>query len=100
MKLEAVWTVPTDHPAFAGHFPDHPIVPGVLLLDQVLLMAAQQVVRPSHSWMVTQAKFLSPCGPGDELVFNLQASARGAMAFAIRCGGRAIASGNVAPLAP
>ena len=97
LDIEATWNVPADHPAFAGHFPGHPIVPGVLLLDHVLRLAAQHLDRPAGAWTVTQAKFLSPCGPGDELVFGLRKSPGGGLAFAIQCGGRDVASGKLAP---
>ncbi len=100
LNVEATWKVPADHPAFAGHFPDHPIVPGVLLLDHVLLLAEQHLDRPASAWTVIQAKFLSPCGPGDELVFGLRESPGGALAFAIRCGLRDVASGKLAPVTP
>lgn len=92
---ESLWRVPADHPALAGHFPGHPIVPGVVLLDRVVLMA--QAVRPSAGWQVAQAKFLSPCGPGDELSFSLEAGARGGLGFSVRCGDREVASGQLVP---
>lgn len=92
---EAVWRVPADHPALAGHFPGRPIVPGVVLLDRALQMAQAQ--RAAVTWQVTQVKFLSPCGPGDELHFSLQDGARGGLGFSVRCGGREIAVGHLSP---
>lgn len=92
---EAVWRVPADHPTLAGHFPGRPIVPGVVLLDRALQMAQAQ--RAAVTWQVTQVKFLSPCGPGDELHFSLQDGARGGLGFAVRCGGREIAVGHLSP---
>jgi 3-hydroxyacyl-[acyl-carrier-protein] dehydratase len=95
---EHTWRVPTGHPAFAGHFPGRPIVPGVVLLDQALLLAQAQLGRHGGAWQVAQAKFLSPCGPGDELVFELNEGARGGLGFVVRCAGRDVASGQLAPV--
>lgn len=98
--LEATWRVPADHPAFAGHFPGRPIVPGVVLLDRALQLAQARQGGPVGGWQVTQVKFLSPCGPGDELAFAWRDGVRGGLAFSVRCGEREIASGSLLPPAP
>jgi 3-hydroxymyristoyl/3-hydroxydecanoyl-(acyl carrier protein) dehydratase len=36
MSFERTLTIANDHPALAGHFPGHPVVPGVLVLDEVI----------------------------------------------------------------
>lgn len=95
---EFVWRVPLDHPAFVGHFPGRPIVPGVLLLDHALLLAQAQLGRQPVGWKIGQTKFLSPCGPGDELVFAFQDGARDTLLFSVRCAGRDVASGSLQPL--
>ena len=53
-----------DHPAFAGHFPGHPIVPGVVLLDEALQCLASAEGLELVSLNVTVAKFLLPVRPG------------------------------------
>lgn len=94
---EFPWTVPTDHPAFAGHFPGQPIVPGVVLLDRAIIFAESLMARQSAGWQVGNAKFLAPVGPGAELVFTFAASRAGGLAFRIHAGHCEVASGNLAP---
>lgn len=96
-SAESVWRVPPDHPAFAGHFPARPIVPGVVLLDHAILLAQGLHGGPVEGWRVDQTKFLSPCGPGEALHFALEVSARGAIVFRVSCEGRAVASGSLVP---
>lgn len=98
---EFTWTVPADHPAFAGHFPARPIVPGVVLLDQALLLAMQmRGTAPASGWQVAQAKFFVPVAPSQVLRFTLQTTPRGAIAFRVSCEGREVATGNLVPPAP
>ena len=94
------WTVPADHPAFAGHFPGRPLVPGVVLLDHALRLAeALHGGAPAGGWRVNQAKFLSPVGPGEVLGFELLADQRGGWRFNVRAAEREVASGSLAPTA-
>ncbi len=97
-EWERSWQVEPDHPAFAGHFPGNPIVPGVVVLDQALLFAQAHLGHSDRPWQVTQAKFLSPCGPGDSLVFAFKDGARGGLSFVVRCGVRDVASGHLEPV--
>lgn len=94
---EFAWVVPTAHPAFPGHFPGRPIVPGVVLLDHAILFAEQLLGRKIGHWQIGNAKFLRPVGPGETLVFSLQPTPRGAIAFVVRSGERDVASGSLTP---
>jgi 3-hydroxyacyl-[acyl-carrier-protein] dehydratase len=64
--------IAADHPAFAGHFPGQPIVPGVLLLDQAQLLIEAAVQRKVKG--IAMAKFLSPVAPGEPLWLDYEAS--------------------------
>ncbi len=79
-----------DHPAFAGHFPGNPIVPGVVLLD-----AAQRIIEADCAVTLTGiavAKFHSPALPGDSLSLHY-APGNATLRFEIRCDARKIADG-------
>ena len=96
-SAEYSWSVPLDHPAFAGHFPGQPIVPGVVLLDQAILFAEQFLARPALNWQVGNAKFLSPVLPGEVLTYALTQKPSLAVAFSVHCAGRSVASGSLTP---
>jgi 3-hydroxymyristoyl/3-hydroxydecanoyl-(acyl carrier protein) dehydratase len=69
-------TIAADHPAFAGHFPAQPIVPGVVLLDLGMRAIAQHSgPGTSTRYRVGNAKFLSPVGPGEALRITFEPSA-------------------------
>ena len=63
--------VAASHPSLAGHFPGHPIVPGVVLLDEVLAVIQQH--RPGFVVAVLPAvKFLSPLLPDESFSVRLE----------------------------
>lgn len=100
MNNTAHWTVPLDHPAFAGHFPGTPILPGVVLLDVALQIISDARGIALDLCEISAVKFLSPAGPGDELLIQHTVSASGTIRFDILAGTRKIASGSIVPGAP
>jgi len=89
------WQFPPDHPALAGHFPQHPIAPGVVLLDRVELFAASLPVADGARWRVGRAKFLQTVGPGDLLDFMFEAAPGGRCEFRIERDARLIVQGSL-----
>ena len=85
-----------DHPAFAGHFPGQPLLPGVSLLAEVLealLDDAALVAIVGPAPRIGAAKFLAPVRPGAQLIITLDASPRG-VRFEVCEGERIAASGQ------
>ncbi|MCW3608153.1 acyl-CoA synthetase family protein [Burkholderia cenocepacia] len=87
------FTIAADHPALPGHFPGHPVVPGVVLLDHAIHMIGAAMNRPLHAWRLGSAKFLSPVAPGEPLDLAYDAAASVAIRFTVRTGSREVATG-------
>jgi len=99
MRSETTLHIPADHPAFAGHFPGAPIVPGVVLLDAVV-HAMQQLMGRAGACEIGAAKFLSPVGPGETLTIALDMTPTGGARFEITSEGRKVATGTLALALP
>lgn len=88
--IEFKLTVSSDHPAFVGHFPGAPILPGVVLLDTVVRLAPGAAAGVSE---IATAKFFSPVTPGEQLVISYADTAGTGLRWSIACGARRVASG-------
>lgn len=86
------FSVPADHPVFAGHFPGRPLVPGVMLLEWVLLEVAAAVARAPASLRVREVKFFTPLEPARIARLRFEPGAA-RTAFQIECEGAPIARG-------
>jgi 3-hydroxyacyl-[acyl-carrier-protein] dehydratase len=85
--------VPEDHPAFAGHFPEFPILPGAVLLDEVLQIIQRERCIDLAHWQIASAKFLAAVRPGDVLRLEHEAAKSGLIRFTVRAANRTVASG-------
>jgi 3-hydroxyacyl-[acyl-carrier-protein] dehydratase len=93
---ELALEIASDHPAFAGHFPGQPLLPGVSLLAEVLesvLGEPSLAALVGRTPRVASVKFLAPVRPGARLVVRLQRTER-AVRFEVREGERIAASGQ------
>lgn len=79
-----------------GHFPGHPVVPGVVLLDAVVGALAQHAGGPVRVTGFPAIKFLAPLAPEREFEVMLVAKRPGQSTFDIIAGDEKLASGTVA----
>ncbi|WP_154048482.1 beta-hydroxyacyl-ACP dehydratase [Thiomonas intermedia] len=94
---EILPTYGADHPAFPGHFPGRPIVPGVLLLDAVLQRLCLVRGLDEGHCRIVNTKFISPVEPGQSLQLSHSTDATGQWHFRLHTvdGARLVASGQV-----
>jgi 3-hydroxyacyl-[acyl-carrier-protein] dehydratase len=88
-----------DHPAFAGHFPGNPILPGVVLLDEALRAIEVDLGLDLRQWQIAAAKFLEFVRPGEALTIEHTSLESGLIRFTVRVAERAALTGTLS-LAP
>lgn len=92
---QAVFTVAPDHPAFPGHFPGTPIVPGVVLLDEALYAIGQLLGIDLSVCQISMVKFLGPVGPGTPLSVRYEMLDNGVLRFDILSERGKVATGAI-----
>ena len=96
MTFEAIRIIHANHPSLRGHFPDAPLVPGVVILDEVLA-ALIEWRQESKLIGIRMVKFLAPLQP--EQTFTISLTVRNEHAaevnFCCRAEGRVIVEGQL-----
>jgi 3-hydroxyacyl-[acyl-carrier-protein] dehydratase len=80
-KIVAIKNVTFNEPHFLGHFPDHPIMPGVLIIEAMAQAGALMVTSAPgfkaeeklvYFMSIDGAKFRKPVIPGDALELHVE----------------------------
>lgn len=95
VNFEVNVTIDEGHPALVGHFPGHPIVPAVVILNEVVAAAAVFEGAPICIRSVNSAKFLSPLRPGQAFTIRLKRVDDGKLSFLCKSPKNTIASGEI-----
>ena len=85
--------IAASHPAFDGHFPGAPVLPGVVLLDETIRAIELTDGGEPRRWRVAAAKFLRVVVPGEALVLEQERLASGTVRFTVLSAGQAVATG-------
>ncbi len=92
-RITALKNVSVNEPHFPGHYPHHPVMPGVLIIEAMAQTAAILAFKtmdgkPDDKSVyyfvgIDNARFKKPVGPGDQLVIEVRlvASKRGIWKF-------------------
>lgn len=80
-KIVAVKNITFNEPQFMGHFPNHPIMPGVLIIEAMAQAGALMITacddfkydeKLVYFMSIDNAKFRKPVIPGDVLELHIQ----------------------------
>ena len=78
-KITGLKNVTMNEPFFQGHFPGHPIMPGVLQLEAIAQVAGVLMLRADNSagkvayfMSANNVKWRKPVRPGDQLIIEVE----------------------------
>ena len=78
-RITGVKNISIDEPYFQGHFPNHPIMPGVLQLEAIAQVAgiltlrqAENMGKLAYFMAAENVKWRKPVRPGDTLIIDVE----------------------------
>jgi len=97
MTFEVLRLIHADHPSLPGHFPGAPLVPGVVILDEVVA-ALDEWRQDLQLRAIHNVKFLAPLKPEQLFMISLFATGKDAdeVSFCCRAEERVIVEGRLA----
>lgn len=81
---------------FRGHFPDHPVLPGVAQIDWAVLFADRHLGTRIGGARRFQVKFRSVIRPGGPITLRLVRAGSDRLQFEFRQAGQVRSSGSIA----
>jgi 3-hydroxymyristoyl/3-hydroxydecanoyl-(acyl carrier protein) dehydratase len=94
MPIEKTFTIDSRHPSLPGHFPGNPIVPGVVILEEILAQMGQSLNKPFVLTHVPSVKFHSPLRPDELLQLTFDLLEGHSVSFSCQVDSRLIVSGQ------
>jgi 3-hydroxyacyl-[acyl-carrier-protein] dehydratase len=97
MTFEVLRLIQADHPSLPGHFPGAPLVPGVVILDEVVA-ALDEWRQDSQLSGIRSVKFVAPLKPEQPFTISLSATTKtaGEVSFCCRAKERVLVEGRLA----
>jgi 3-hydroxymyristoyl/3-hydroxydecanoyl-(acyl carrier protein) dehydratase len=86
---------PLDHATGQGHFPGNPIIPGALLLSEILRAIEKSLGKDLCPCQIKAAKFVRPVRPGDRVRIEFSAREENKMKFRCTVGAATVLAGEL-----
>ena len=88
------FTIPASHPSLKGHFPGNPVVPGVVILDEIINIVAE--LKPGYMVSaIPTVKFTQPLLPEQKVDVTLNEKTDTSISFTCKTTETSLVTGQL-----